>query len=193
MCVHVSAPASSPPNADWVIHRDSSPAVARSLDIEDPTMLLDVSSRRIRRPVLAALLSASLFTTVACSSARTPEGFCAEYEKQKSQYLQTYNSKSAALNGSDPLTQAIGGAAMTVEALGDIVVMFDALDTVSPDDIEPDVAAIHDSLQKQLDSMGDSAQHPVGGLISSLSAALATQGSWQRVGDYVKNNCDMKN
>lgn len=188
--VHDAASARAAPHGTPGFRRESRPTLVLSLDTEDQAMLRVTSLRCTLRFLASCLLVAPLFATAACSSARTPQGFCAEYSKQKSQYLQTYSSKSAALNNSDPLTQAIGGAAMTVQALGDIVVMFDALDKVAPDDIEPDVAAIHDSLQKQLDSMGDNAQHPVGGLLSGLSAALATQGSWQRVGDYVKTNCD---
>ena len=61
---------------------------------------------------------------------------------------------------------------------------------MAPDDIEPDVAAIRDSMQKQIDRMPDSAKDPLGGVLGGILAGLTTMGSWERVGNYVTDHCD---
>ncbi|HPB73558.1 MAG TPA: hypothetical protein PLX71_11335 [Phycicoccus sp.] len=137
--------------------------------------------------VIAALLPAG------CGTPRTPEAFCTVYHEQKDAYLSKYNAAAKDIeNTKDPLTQTFAGLGMALGAMGDVVTIFDKLDKVAPDDIEPDVAKIRDSLQKQIDTAGNSISDPLGGLASGLMSALTTQGSWQRVNEYVVAHCGEK-
>jgi hypothetical protein len=72
----------------------------------------------------------------------------------------------------------------------DLEIFFDKLDKVAPDDIEPDVGVVRDSLQKQIDALGSSTP---GGLLGTawqqMAIGLTSQGSWQRVDQYTSANC----
>jgi hypothetical protein len=73
-----------------------------------------------------------------------------------------------------------------------IVIIFDKLDQVAPDDIEPDVAAIRDSLKAQTASAGGAYKDPIGTMLGGLVSSMTTTGSWQRVSDYVVAQCEEK-
>ena len=114
------------------------------------------------------------------------------YNQQKTAYLAKYNAIDSQLNAdenSDPLAAAFGGLGSSLEAMGDVVVIFDRLDQVAPSDIEPDVKAIYNSLVNEENDMSNAASNPLGALAGGLVTGLMTSGSWQRVGDYVTANC----
>ena len=139
--------------------------------------------------VVVAVLGAGL---TACGEERSPEAFCRVYHEEKSEYLAKYHSRAgqaAEVSETDPLAGALVALGSSVEALGDVVVIFDRLQKVAPEDIEPDVTTIRDSLKKQIDNAGDTWDDPLGGLANGIVAGLATSGSWQRVGEYVTGNC----
>lgn len=128
-----------------------------------------------------------------CAPSRSPEAFCATYWEQKEEYISKYDAAATELeNTGDPLVGLLGGTAMLAQSLGDTVVIFEKLERVAPDDIQPDVAIIRDSLQAQIDSASDMATNPLGALVGGLFQSLTTGGSWQRVGDYVVTYCGEK-
>jgi len=143
--------------------------------------------------ILPVAVSALLVAGVtACGDSRSPTAFCQVYREQKSAYLAKYSGtgvQGRAVNSKDPLVGLFSGIARTMEAVGDVVIIFDKLDKASPDDIEPDVAAIRDSLKAQVSSAGGAYKDPIGGLIGNLASSLTTIGSWDRVGKYVVTNC----
>ena len=81
---------------------------------------------------------------------------------------------------------------MMAQSIGDTVVLFEKLDKVAPEDIEPDVAAVRDNIQSQLEAVSGAASDPLGALVGSLFMGLTAGGSWQRVSDYVVTNCGEK-
>lgn len=126
-----------------------------------------------------------------CSTGRSPEKFCAVYREEKQAYLKRMDKANSSLDSSssDSAAALFGGLGEALSALTDLPHMFDRLDKVAPDDIEPDVAAIRDFLQKQIDSAGDAVQNPGGALIGNLMGSFQVSSSWERVGAYVKDTC----
>jgi uncharacterized protein YceK len=155
----------------------------------------DRAPRALHTPVLRVLLVVTAVSLIlsGCSSPRSTEAFCATYWEQKAAYVSKYDQASDQLEAtSDPLIGLLGNAAMLAQSIGDTVVIFDKLDRVAPDEIEPDVAAVRDSLKAQIESAGEMATDPLGALAGGLVQGLSTGGSWQRVGDYVTTHCGEK-
>ncbi len=138
--------------------------------------------------VVALAVAASL---TGCGSGRSPEKFCAVYREEKQAYLSQMNQANDSLgSGSgDSAASLFGGLGQAMSAITRLPQMFDRLDKVAPDDIEPDVAAIRDFLQKQVDSAGDAVQNPGGSLINGLMGSFEVSSSWERVGSYVQDTC----
>ncbi len=138
--------------------------------------------------VMAASLSG-------CASGRSTEAFCSTYWEEKNAYLQRYGTAAEEIRAAgdeDPFAALLGGTAMIAQALGDTIVIFDKLERVAPDDIQPDVAAIRDNLKAQMERASDAVSNPLGSLVGGLVQGLAVGGSWQRVGDYVVTHCGEK-
>ncbi|GAA4803326.1 hypothetical protein ACFQ0K_12185 [Nocardioides caeni] len=154
-----------------------------------------------RRPRCAAPLLLLTVLAAGCDTdatagatppARTADSFCATYWQEKDAYLAKYGARSDTvdqLSADDPLAAFLVSVSSLGEALGDVVIIFDKLEATAPDEIQPDVASIRDSLQKSIDSSGDAVDNPWGALLGSLVQGLTTQGSWQRLGDYVVDTC----
>ncbi|MFL5955562.1 MAG: hypothetical protein ACJ76I_15800 [Gaiellaceae bacterium] len=138
-----------------------------------------------------AAIAVAVFGAAGCgSTTRSVSSYCHTYAAQKSAYLDKYNAQAKAVQGSsDPLAGALGAAAMSVEAMGDVRAMFDRLDRVAPESIEPDVAAVRDSFSQQLDAMKGVATNPLGALMGGLISGIASSGSFQRVDGWTKQNC----
>lgn len=147
--------------------------------------------RSLRRPAVAAfLLAATVVLPSACGSGRSVEAFCSTYKERKANYLDKYNADARSIDSqSDPLLSMMAAVSMTAQSMGDLESMFDALDKVAPDSIEPDVAIIRDQWKQSIDSVGDGASNPWGAALGQLVSGLAHQGSWTRVGNYVQANC----
>ncbi len=73
--------------------------------------------------------------------------------------------------------------------------IFDRLDKVAPDDIEPDVAAVQKSWDQMMDTLGDEAKNAfnpsgmLGAMVKGMLLSASSNGSWQRLGDYISENC----
>ncbi len=126
----------------------------------------------------------------ACGAGRSPEAFCTTYQEQKQTFLDKYEKAERDLAKNDDAGAALfGSLAMTFEMFGDIVAIFEALDKVAPQDIEPDVATLRDFFQKQIDDAPDAVKNPAGAALGGLVSGLAVAGPWKRVGEYVTTHC----
>jgi hypothetical protein len=128
---------------------------------------------------------------VACGETkRSASAYCHAYAAEKHSYLDKYNQRAAAVEQSDDaLGSALVAAASGVEAIGDLRVMFDKLERVAPETVEPDVAAVRDSFAQQLDTLKSAGSNPLGALLGSLVSGIATSGSFQRVADWTNEHC----
>ncbi len=139
-----------------------------------------------------ALLSTGL---TGCGTERSATAFCKVYWEQKKAYLAKYAgaaSQARDAGAKDPLLGAFSGIASGLSAVGDIAIMFDKLDKVAPDSIEPDVAAVRDSIKSQISGAGGAYKDPVGTIAGGLVRSLAVAGSWDRVGKFVVAQCGEK-
>lgn len=140
---------------------------------------------------VVALVGATLLLP-ACGAGRSTEAFCDTLEAQVVELRSKYTDRAGMLDSEgDPLAALLVGLGSLVEAQGDLVVMFDRLEGVAPDDIQPEVAAVRESLQRQLDAAGESVGDPLGGLGSSLVAGVSAMGSYAAVQNYISSNCDL--
>lgn len=149
----------------------------------------------VTRPLACSLAALMVATLGGCSAGRSVESFCSTYWEEKHAFQAKYNKAAddiEAAGDKDPLLGLLGGTAMMAQSIGDTVVLFDKLDKVAPDDIEPDVAAVRDNIKSQLEAVSGVASDPLGALVGSLFMGLTAGGSWQRVSDYVVANCGEK-
>jgi hypothetical protein len=144
------------------------------------------------------LLLVSLAVSLsACGSERSVDAFCRVYGEQKSAFIKKYHDRAALardLNEStsfdrDPLAGFFVSFESLFEAMGDAKMVFVKLDAVAPDEIEPDVAAIRDSISGSIDSSKEAASNPLSAMVGGLVGGLTSAGSWNRVGSYVEANC----
>jgi hypothetical protein len=105
--------------------------------------------------------------------------FCKVYRAEKERYIK--QTERPVSNAGDALNAA--GTILSVPEL------FDRLNKVAPDDIEPDIANIRDSLRAAREQAGANAGDPLTGMASSLVAGMAAGPSWERVSKYVDANC----
>lgn len=116
------------------------------------------------------------------SSRRSVDAYCSTFYGEGTRL---HDQWAAGAEG-DVLTQSV----TLLAASGDMVVFFDKLDKVAPQDIEPDVAAVRDSLKRQLDSLGSvDVRDPLSTAFQQLLIGASSSGSWQRVDDYTTSNC----
>jgi hypothetical protein len=127
-----------------------------------------------------------------CRQERSAAAFCSTYWEQRQAYIDKYEQAASdmrAAGDQDSLGGLFFGVSMMAQSVGDTVVIFDKLDKVAPMEIEPDVAAVRDSLQSQMDMAAEMATNPLGALAQGLFTGLASGGSWQRVSDYTLAHC----
>jgi hypothetical protein len=144
--------------------------------------------------------SAALVATAsvaACGSnapTRSITSFCNTYNSEKAKYENKYSSLAS---GSTPQNagEIVTDLVMGFQSLGDAVIIFDKLDRVAPMNIEPDVAAVRDSLKNIEGTMGDEASNAfnpqglLGAVFKGVLSSLESGGSWTRVGNYVQRHC----
>jgi hypothetical protein len=95
--------------------------------------------------------------------------------------------QAAAQDSSASEGGALSSLATLVGMPGDLLVMFTAMDKRAPDDIEPSVASVIDSLKREEDALGSGSI--LGTLIGGLAASLTSSGAWQNVNNYIGQNC----
>lgn len=151
---------------------------------------------RTRAALAVVCLLAAVPVLQSCSDEkdeRTVENFCATYADQKKEFLARYESIDPnATDGTTVLTNLILG----IQSLGDVTLIFQALDKVAPDDIEPDVAAVLKSWEGMQSTLGDEAENAfnpggmIGAMLKGLLMSIQSNGSWTRLGQYITDNCD---
>lgn len=156
-----------------------------------------MSPRHRARSALTTLALAAALVAVlpGCAASRSPEQFCKVYWEEKESYLTKYENANEAIDAAgekDPLLGGLAGLATGLQAVGDVVIIFEKLDKVAPDDIEPDVAAIRDSLKAQTEAASGAVDNPLGAIAGGLVSSLTTAGSWDRVSKYVVAECGEK-
>lgn len=147
---------------------------------------------RARRQLAVLTCCVSVIGLAGCRVQRSADAFCDTYWEQTQAFQDRYEQAADDVRTAgeeDALVGVLGGLSMMAQSLGDTVVIFDRLDKVAPSDIEPDVAAVRDSLKAQMGMAGGAATDPLGSLVQGLFMGLAAGGSWQRVNDYVVANC----
>lgn len=131
-------------------------------------------------------LSAIVGLSTSCGQSRSVESFCETYQNEKATYLERYGGGVA--SSGDELADVFNGILMLGSALGDVIIIFEKLADVAPDDIVSDVEAIHDALERQRDSAASLDSLEILG--ATVTSAVITGGSWQRVSDYITLNCE---
>ncbi len=134
--------------------------------------------------VAAALAITVTVVIVRANSAptRSAAAFCQVYNQQKRQFIATYDTRNYQ---NDPLAGLIN----SINAISDLVPMFEKLDAVAPPSIEPDVSNIVDSLKQQEQAAGHEFSDPLGALGEGLTAALMSSASWNQVDKYIAQHC----
>lgn len=144
----------------------------------------------IRCRLALALIVVGLLS--GCAQPRSRASFCHTLAQEKQRYLDKYEARLERIGraGNDDLSSLLSAAVGTsVEAFGDVTVTFDKLAKVAPEEIQPDVEAIRDALERQRSTLKDVASDPLGALAGSLTSGLAAMGSWERVSRYIDQNC----
>jgi hypothetical protein len=146
-----------------------------------------VSTSRLAIGLVAAGLLAA-----GCSGAetRSVENYCTTYEAEKKAYLDKYAELSRTANEQeDPLLAVVISAGAGIASIGDARAIFDKLADVAPQEIQPDVETVRDSLQQSIDDAGEALDNPLSGLGKALLNGLTSAGSWDRVGAWTEENC----
>jgi hypothetical protein len=130
---------------------------------------------------LVAVPLGGLWIFAATRPERSVASFCKTYQAEKTRYLKQTNVQKD--SGAGDLFSGLN-AVLTIPE------MFDRLDKVAPDDIEPDVARIRDSLKESRDAAAQSKGDPLAALGPALISGLTTMDAWSRVGSYVDRNCE---
>ena len=147
----------------------------------------------------AAILTGVLATALTLSGCmgsssseptRSKAAFCATFKKQAIALHDKYESADQAASDGTSLGM-LSGFSSIVQAPGDMVVLFDSLDKAAPNDIEPSVAEVLNSLRKMQDAQKDALTNPLSALGSGLVSALTSGGAYQQVNDYITANCDL--
>ncbi|MBS1837542.1 MAG: hypothetical protein JST64_07575 [Actinobacteria bacterium] len=142
--------------------------------------------------VAAAIVAATVALLLpGCSQPRSVDAFCGTFESQAKDLVSKYSGRLSSLDyQNNPLKTLLVGAGSAIEAQGDLAVLFDHLDAVAPDEIEPEVAAVRDMYKRQLDTAEKAAGDPIGALAGGLVSAVSSMGSYEKVQKFITANCD---
>lgn len=147
-----------------------------------------IGSKALAIPMALALATLAS----ACGSERSAESYCATYWEERSAFTSKYDRARQdveSMGDQDPLAGLLGGAATLAQSLGDTIIIFEKLEKVAPEEIQPDVAAVRDSLKAQIDAVTEAANNPLGALIGGLVQGMTAGGSWQRVEAFTLAHC----
>lgn len=136
----------------------------------------------------SAVAVAVLLAVVSCAG-RSTEAFCDTFQSEERRLQAKYEDRLNTAAEMDPLSSLIVGVGTTVEAIGDIKVVYDRLEAKAPEEIQPDVATVRDALAAQLDALGDAGGNPLGSIFGGLITGLSVMGSEQRVNEFIVEEC----
>lgn len=100
-----------------------------------------------------------------CAQPRSREAFCRTLAEEKQRYRDKYSARGeqiAERAREGDLRSLFVALGTGLEALRDVAVTFDKLEKAAPEEIQPDVEAIRDALQRQRDALKDVADNPLG-------------------------------
>jgi hypothetical protein len=138
----------------------------------------------------AALCSLAI-VAVACKPGRSVNAFCATFRTEATRLHDKYQAAVDKAGSSDPIGGFIGALGSALQSQGDLTVMFQRLDDVAPEDIEPDVAAMRDAFRTQAEATRNVGTDPLGALGAGLITGLQSYGSQQQVDAYLRSHCDL--
>jgi hypothetical protein len=122
---------------------------------------------------------------------RSVQAFCDTFKKEGTALHDKYQSAADGITKSSySLSSMISGMGSIAQEPGDMAVLFDRLDKVAPNDIEPDVAAVRDALKKNNDTASKASGNWLSAIASSFVTGLQSMGSMQKVDSYITKNCD---
>lgn len=144
--------------------------------------------RRSTAAVCGSAAVAMLLT--ACGSGRSVDAYCETFVAEKEAYLAKYSGIADEVStAEDPALGLLMGLGAGFQSIGDARMIFDRLEPVAPEEIQPDIVVIRDSMDAQMEAAGDSLSDPLGAIGSGLVTALTTRGSYERVADYTQTHC----
>lgn len=149
-------------------------------------MKVEIDGAKQRSRCGVSLVALALLAS-SCGSERSVEAFCSTYEEETERLVDKYGERAAQVEGESGLIVLGTAFGSLIEAQGDVVVFFERLERNAPEEIAPDVAAVHEALEKQADATasGDFTKMLFGGAVTALQAA----GPATRVDAYLQQNC----
>lgn len=147
-----------------------------------------------RRVILCFLVTSIGATAPGCGDGteRSVEAFCSTFEREAVRLHDKYGAQVRSVDAeADPFGALLVGTGSLLEAQGDFVVLFDRLEKVAPEEIQPEVVALRDNFKRQAEAMGELADNPLGALGGGLISGLQSKGSYGRVEGYLGANCDL--
>lgn len=130
----------------------------------------------------AGVVAAAVVLAGCSGEERSVEAYCSTFYGEGSELRDQWTEAG----GSDLLGQAV----TLLQAPQDLATFFDKLEKVAPDDIQPDVAAVRDSLKDQIDAMTSiDPGSPWKAALQSMLIGVSSGGSWQRVDEWTLENC----
>lgn len=144
--------------------------------------------------MMAVCTSMVVLSGCASEPERTTAGYCDKYQKGfdeiKSQYPEVDQYSTSDEN---PLILLLN----TTSAYGDVVALIGEMAEVAPDEIRSDTERVHETMQSQLDQIGDGAgdvlSGDLGGMLGTLASgfmsSVVNAGSFQRMDEFIVANC----
>ena len=120
----------------------------------------------------AAALCSLAIVAVAFRPGRSVNAFCATFRTESTRLHDKYQAAVDKAGSSDPIGSFIGALGSALQSQGDLAVMLQRLDDVAPEDIEPDVAAMHDAFKAQAEATRNVGTDPLGVVGAGLVAGL---------------------
>lgn len=136
----------------------------------------------------AGVLTTLSLLLVSCGSVRSPEAFCGALDQHGERFQAGMGSAAQSLE-SGKAGEAIAGIGGGLAAIADLQSMWEELADVAPEEIRVDVELIRDENQKQLDSVGESVDHPRGVIDSGIIGGFKTNGAFERVDEFTRAHC----
>ena len=122
---------------------------------------------------------------------RSVQAFCDTFKKEGTAMHDKYQSAADSAKSSGySLSSLVSSMGSIAQEPGDMAVLFDRLDKVAPNDIEPDVAAVRDALKKNNDTASKASGNWLSAIANSFVTGIQSMGSMQKVDSYITKNCD---